>query len=82
MDTDNDYSKFEITPEDSVSPVYLIPLTEDQLQEISMQEAERLEKENKQKENEINLNNLKESAIAKLQKLGLTEEEAKAIIGL
>lgn len=66
----------DITPEDSAGPVYLIPLTEDQ-------EAERKQWENEQLEREVaeqTLIKAKESAIAKLVKLGLTEEEANAFI--
>jgi hypothetical protein len=68
----------DITPEDSVAPIYLVPLTQEQIIEreafaaqvesdlLSIQTAE----------------SVKLSAIAKLAALGLTEEEAKAIVGV
>lgn len=68
----------DITPDDSVVPVYLVPLSEDTLREqeqwaliVAEQEAEQTRKEE-----------VKQSALAKLSKLGLTEEEAHAIIGI
>ena len=72
----------DITPEDSVVPVYLIELTEEEIAEreasaaaAAQQEADRLaEIEAKEA--------AKASAIAKLAALGLTEEEAAAIAGV
>lgn len=68
----------DITPEGSVSPVYLLPLTPE-------------EEANRQQWNAIEADEIaaqqarvaaKESALAKLAKLGLTEEEARAVIGI
>ena len=68
----------DITPEGSISPVYLLPLTPE-------------EEDNRQQWNAIEAGEIaaqrdrvaaKESALAKLAKLGLTEEEARAVIGL
>lgn len=70
----------DITPEDSIVPIYLEVLTDEEqafrdadLAQIAANqeahEAERIAKEE-----------AKASGIAKLQALGLTEEEAKALI--
>ena len=72
----------DITPEDSTSPVYLVPLTEEQeteLRELDIREtASRLLLE----EQEAKKSAARQSALEKLAALGLTEEEAKAVIGL
>ena len=69
----------DITPEDSVVPVYLIELTD---AEIAAQQAEHQAimsaRESARLEREAKL----ESALNKLKSLGLTESEAKIIIGL
>lgn len=68
-------AKQDITPADSVVPVYLEPPTKAELDERKAQqdvlESARLEREAKL-----------ESALNKLKSLGLTESEAKIIIGL
>jgi hypothetical protein len=72
----------DITPEDSVVPVYLVELTEKEIAEreqLAVQEAERIENEERA---ELERKKSIQSALEKLAKLGLTEEEAKAIIGL
>jgi hypothetical protein len=72
----------DITPEDSVVPVYLVPLTPEEEAEreaMAVQaEADRIAAE----EAEVAKAAAKESAVAKLAALGLTEEEAAAIVGL
>ena len=68
----------DITPEESVSPIYLVPLTEE---EILQRKEMQLEQDKRMQEELDKLKN-KESAIAKLLKLGITEEEAKAIAGV
>lgn len=72
----------EITPEDSVVPVYLVQLPEDDAieQENTMAtlQAERLAIE----EQAIATMSAKQSALEKLAALGLTEEEARAIVGV
>ena len=68
----------DITPADSVVPVYLVPLTEEELAEREQWAAEAAEHELAE-EAKIQA---KESALAKLAKLGLTEEEARAVIGI
>jgi len=72
----------DITPEDSVVPIYLIALTEEEISEreavLQQHEIERISAEEK----EISRQASRESALAKLAKLGLTEEEAKAVIGI
>jgi len=72
----------DITPEDSAAPVYLVPPTQEELDELAtfaeeqrLLEAELLAQENMRQE-------ARNAALAKLTKLGLTEEEAKAVIGL
>lgn len=72
----------EITPEDSVAPVYLVPQTEEDVAELLQFAADeetrqaQLESERLAKQEAI------DSALIKLAKLGLTEEEARAVIGL
>jgi hypothetical protein len=68
----------DITPPDSIVPVYLVPLTEKELAEREQWAIEAAEREAADKAKV----SAKESALAKLAKLGLTEEEAKAVIGL
>lgn len=67
----------DITPEDSVVPVYLVPLTAEEEAERALwaEEQAQREAENKAKEQ------AKESARTKLAKLGLTEDEVLALIG-
>lgn len=54
------------------------PLTEDEVEQIQTVEALRQESEAAEQAKQ----QAKESALAKLSALGLTEEEAKAILGL
>jgi hypothetical protein len=68
----------DITPEDSIVPVYLVPLTEEELAE---REQWAIEAADREAAEQAKLD-ARESALAKLAKLGLTEEEAKAVIGL
>lgn len=70
MDSSN-INGIDITPEGSVAPTYLIELTEEELAVIaeSQQDFAVVSPE-------------KLSALEKLKKLGLTEAEAKAIIGI
>jgi hypothetical protein len=72
----------DITPEDSVVPVYLVPLTTEELAEREQfaadeeaRKAELVAAENARQE-------ARNSALIKLATLGLTEEEARAVIGL
>ncbi len=67
----------DITPADSVVPVYLVPLTEEEIVEREQLTAEALEND-KAEEAKIAA---KETAKAKLASLGLAEEEVLAIIG-
>lgn len=68
----------DITPEDSIVPVYLIPLTPQEEEEIASQIQKNLDEESAVQDALM----AKQSALAKLAKLGLTEEEARAVIGL
>jgi hypothetical protein len=66
-----------ITPAESIVPVYLIPLTPEE-------EAERkqLAKEKKAEEKTVKAKeSARKSALEKLVKLGLSEEEILALIG-
>lgn len=68
----------DITPEDSIVPIFLSPPTKEEQLEL-----EKIEKEENIKKALLEEKQLvRISAINKLSKLGLTEEEAKAIIGL
>ena len=71
----------DITPEDSVVPVYLIPLTAEEEAERAQwaadEEARKLAEEEAAAAKVAAL----DSAMAKLAKLGFTEEEARAFIG-
>ena len=66
----------DITPEDSIVPVYLVPLTAEEEAEREDWAAEAAERE-AAKEAKLEA---KETAKAKLAKLGLTEEEVAALI--
>jgi hypothetical protein len=69
----------DITPEDSVVPVFLIELTDAEIAaHQAEQEAIQEAKETAETERATKL----ASAISKLKALGLTEAEAKIIIGL
>ena len=68
-------SKQDITPPDSVVPVYLEPISKT---EIDARKASGNAYESARLEREAKL----ESALNKLKSLGLTESEAKIIIGL
>lgn len=67
----------DITPADSVVPVYLIPLTDDELAQREQLLLEQI-KQDSEKAEKLSI---KETAISKLTSLGLTEEEVLAIIG-
>jgi hypothetical protein len=68
----------EITPKNSIVPVYLIAPTEEEIAELEKWAIKAEER----KVAEQSIINAKHSALAKLAKLGLTEEEAEAVIGL
>jgi hypothetical protein len=71
----------DITPEDSVVPVYLEVLNEEEQAERDAEFA-KMQEEQEAREAEIAAKEeAKLSGIAKLQALGLTEEEAKALLG-
>jgi uncharacterized protein YfaA (DUF2138 family) len=64
----------DITPKDSIVPIYLEELTEEELtQRETDAVAHQLEEDAKVA--------ARESAIAKLSALGLTEDEIKALVG-
>jgi hypothetical protein len=67
----------DITPEDSVVPVYLVPLTDSELAERAQWATEQAERE----QAEADRVSARESARVKLAVLGLTEEEVLALLG-
>lgn len=67
----------DITPEDSIAPVYLVPFTEEELLEQEQWAVQQAEREAAEEAKVA----AKESAQAKLAALGLTEEEVRALIG-
>lgn len=69
----------DITPQESVVPVFLVELTES---EIAAQEAEQQAIMNARESARLEREAKLESALNKLKSLGLTESEAKIIIGL
>lgn len=79
MDIDN---LEEITPEDSVVPVYLEPLTEEEIAKRKLEYEKFLQAEQQEKDQQIKKEQDIQAAIAKLAKLGLTEDEARAIAGV
>lgn len=72
----------DITPEDSVVPVYLVELTEEEIAEREALAAQSAQEEADRIAAEEAKVAAKASAIAKLAALGLTEEEAAAIAGV
>ena len=71
----------DVTPTDSIVPVYLIPDTPEQIAEKEQwakDEAARIKAEEKAATAKAKAH---ETAVAKLEKLGLTVEEISAIIG-
>ena len=67
----------DITPDDSVVPVYLVPLTPEEEAEREQWALEQAEREQAEEAKVA----AKESARAKLATLGLTEDEVLALIG-
>lgn len=68
----------DITPEDSVVPVFLVPLTEAEKAERAAWAKEQEEREAAEAAKE----EARESALAKLAKLGLTVEEIEAAFNI
>jgi rRNA maturation endonuclease Nob1 len=69
----------DITPDDSVVPVFLVELTD---AEIATQQAEQEAIQEAKEQAETERATKLASAITKLKALGLTETEAKIIIGI
>lgn len=72
----------DITPADSVVPVYLIELTPEEIAEREAAAAEAEQQETDRLAEIEAKEAAKASAIAKLAALGLTEEEAAALAGV
>jgi hypothetical protein len=66
----------EITPEDSVVPVYLEVLTDEEQAQRDAEQAEALALEEARKAEALAKEELKQAALARI---GLTEDEIKAI---
>jgi hypothetical protein len=64
----------DITPENSIVPIYLQELTEEELAQREIDAVAR------QAEEDAKIA-VRESALTKLQVLGLTEDEIKALVG-
>lgn len=77
METENELPGEDITPADSIVPVYLVTMTEEDEADREQWAIEQAEREAAE---EAKLA-AKESARAKLAALGLTEEEVVALIG-
>ncbi len=58
------------------------PLTQSEIEQYQLDQANSLAWEQEREENAQRLLDIKQSALSKLSALGLTEEEAKAIVGL
>lgn len=67
----------DITPDDSVVPIYSVVYEKHEPEYIELVEDETSPEEMIAAQQSV-----KESALAKLALLGLTEEEAKAVIGM
>jgi len=65
----------DITPEDSIVPVYLVPLTAEEEEERVVWAQEQADRELAEQAKADH----RKSALAKLAKLGLTEEEISAL---
>lgn len=71
----------EITPEDSIVPVYLVPMTALQIAELATLAQQEAAREAELEAQAANHEKTRNSAIAKLKNLGLTPDEAEAITG-
>jgi len=69
----------EITPEGSIVPIFLAEQSSEYLEQLAEDSAKLNIKDEEEKRIK---KELMDSALNKLKNLGLTEEEAKAIIGL
>lgn len=68
----------DITPDDSVVPVYLIPLTDDEITISEQSMKDKIDRDVAEKAKQ----NARESALAKLKEIaGLDESEVEALLG-
>lgn len=67
----------DITPEDSIVPIYLVPLTEEEQTSRDEWNDYIISRDLEFEKKEI----AKESALSKLEKLGITQEELSALLG-
>lgn len=70
----------DITPEDSVVPVYLVPQTAEEIAELEQFAIEQAEREAEKLAEEKARVEARESALKKLAKLGLTQDEVLSLI--
>jgi hypothetical protein len=70
----------DITPKGSVAPVYLVPLTEEEIAEYEQRRVVAIADERANADAIETLAAARESAHTKLAKLGLTADEIAAII--
>lgn len=71
----------DITPEDSVVPIYLEQLNEEEQAEQDIKIAQMKAEQEQREVEQIAKEEAKASGLAKLISLGLTETEAKALAG-
>lgn len=72
----------EITPEDSVVPVWLVPLTPEEEAERAQWGIDQAEREAEREAAEAAQAEARIAGLTKLAALGLTEEEVKAVFNL
>ena len=74
MDPEN---RVEDTPEDSVVPIYQVTPTEEEILEREQLLAAQIEQANLEEAKKV----ARESALAKLAAIGITQEELSALLG-
>jgi hypothetical protein len=72
----------DITPEESAAPIYFVPPTEEEIAELIQLAADEEARQAEFTAAENARQNARNTALVKLANMGLTEEEAKAVIGL
>jgi regulator of protease activity HflC (stomatin/prohibitin superfamily) len=72
----------EITPPESVVPVYLEVLNEEEQAQRDAEQAQMQAEQEAREAERVAKEEAKASGVAKLLALGLTEEEAKAVVGI
>lgn len=70
----------DITPDDSIVPVFLVPLTADEEAEREQWAADEQARIDAETKAEADKTAARESVMAKLAKLGLTADEVNALV--